>query len=158
MADWKFLNVLQFSYGFKGTILDGLADKYLIFPTEDDCLKLCLEAYNILKTQYESQYGNDKELLKKVQTILGDEPKLGTFNPHSAGSYVTASQYDERNSRHMFAKIIYAYKQLQKIEDDILEKQLQELMKKELEEQKRLLRQKHEMDKCLLNRCPSCNK
>lgn len=153
-GDWQFSNVLKCSYGFKGTILDGLADKYLIFPTDEDCLNLCLEYYSIMKCHYEEKYKDDKDNLSKVKKILEITPKF-TNNRSMNFHYAT---YDPYRNSQIFNTIIYQYKQLEKIEDDILEKQAQEILKKQVEEQKRLLKQKHEIDNCLLNRCPTCNK
>jgi hypothetical protein len=155
MADWKFLNVLQMSYGFKGTILDGVADKYLVFPTEEDCVKLCEEAHEILKNHYETIYRDDKESLAKVQKILENKPKLNRINPSSYGNYHTPSRYDQHGNSQMFGNIIWHYKLLQKIDDEIIEKKALELMKAQLEEQKRLLKSHQHVD---CSKCPTCNK
>lgn len=153
MADWKFLNVLQFSIGFKGTILDGLAEKYLVFPTEEDCAKLCNEAYQTLKNHYETIYKNDKEALIKISEIMKDPPKL--ISSGGSGTYHTPSEYDPGHSRHMFSNIIWKYQRIQKLEDEILEKQAIERMKAELDEKKKLLKSEQHVN---CSKCPTCNK
>ncbi len=158
MADWKFLNVLHMSYGFKGTILDGIADKYLVFPTEEDCVKLCEEAHEILKNHYETMYRDDKESLAKVQDILKNKPKLAErhiSSPHMT-TVVQPSKYDpDGHNGWLFGNVIWNYKRLQKLDDEIIEKKALELMKAQLEEQKRLLKSHQHVD---CSKCPTCNK
>jgi hypothetical protein len=157
MADWKFLNVLQFSYGFKGTILDGIADKYLVFPTDEDCLKLCEKAHDILTKHYENLYKTDKESLLKAQEILKRNPKF----PERIGTHYQPivpqlpSKYDPDDKSILFRQVIWNYKALQKLEDEILEKQTMECMKKEIEEQKKLLKSQQVVD---CSKCPTCKK
>ncbi len=154
MADWKFLNVLQMSYGFKGTILDGVADKYLVFPTEEDCVKLCEEAHEILKNHYETVYRDDKESLAKVQDILKNNKEFldKTFKNINMSSRNIVSDF---TYGYAFGNFIWNYKRLQKLDDEIIEKKALELMKAQLEEQKKLLKSQQHVE---CSTCPTCNK
>ena len=157
MEDAIFLNILQCSVGWKGTILDGIADKYIIFPTEQDGLNMCQEAHVALTRHYETLYMNEKDTLDKVKTVLSQNvPELKNITASQRGTYYTVSSYDPNGNRMMFRKIIYCYKQLQKIENDILEKKLLDQFKAEMEIKKQLIKTELKAQECAS--CPVCKK
>ena len=152
MEDYTFVNVLQCSMGWKGTILDGIADKYLIFPTGEDGLRMCKEAHSILTRHYVDEYTGDKESLEKVKCILeSNKPTIENYNPTAF-----SREYDPNGNRTMFRTIIYCFKQLQQIEKDIIEQRLIDQMRMELKEKRE--REKAELHAKQCSACPTCKK
>lgn len=153
-----FLALLQFSYAYKNTILDGIVDKHMIYPGPDQTRAVYNEALEILKSYCSKQFSRNKEAFDKLQPDINRCYEIVKEGRDKTIDYSFGDQY------HMsikFNRLRALYNAILKVEDEILEKQVQEQMKKELEEQKRILKKiKEEETNNLLifNTCPTCNK
>jgi hypothetical protein len=150
-----FLALLQFSYAYKYTILDGIVDKHMVYPGPDQTRAVYNEALEILKNYCSKKFNGNKEAFDKLQPDINRCYEIVKEGRDKTIDYSFGDQY------HMsikFNRLRALYNAILKLEDEILEKQAQEKIREQIEEQKRLLKREQEMNDLLFNVYPNSNK